>query len=84
MPITSHKYSIGVAAVEIAESGGNYEVHIHSASGTVYLGNASVTSSTGFKVDNGDKLVVTCPDGNGLYAIADSGTKDVYVLKVAL
>ena len=84
MPLSSAKFSVDGTAVELVESGGNYEATIHVASGTVYLGDATVTSTTGYKMDNGDKIQVTCPDGSGLYAISASGTQTVYVLKIAL
>ena len=60
------------------------EVHLHGASGTVYLGNASVTTTTGFRFDNGDKDTFTVPDGSALYAISASGTQDLYVLTAVL
>ena len=84
MPISNAKITVGVTPTELVESGGNYEAHIHSASGTVYLGDANVTTANGYKFDNGDKDIFTVPDGSALYATSAAGGQTVYVLKVAL
>lgn len=85
MSISSAKYAVDGTAVKLAEANGMpLEVHLHSASGSVYLGNASVTSLTGFKFDNGDKATFTVPDGSALYAVSASGTQDVYALIAVL
>ena len=85
MSITSAKLAVDGTAVKVAEANGMpLEVHLHSASGAVYLGNASVTSTTGYKFDNGDKDTFTVPDGSALYAISASGTQDLYVLTAIL
>jgi hypothetical protein len=47
----------------------------------VYLGDANVTTSNGYKLDNGDKMQVPVGDHEGLYAIASSGTHTIAVLK---
>ena len=49
-------------------------VYLHSSSGTLYLGNSAVTSSTGYKMDNGDKLTMQLSDNEALYAVTSSGT----------
>ena len=49
--------------------------------GAVYLGDANVTTSNGYKLDNGDKLQVPVGDHEGLYGIAASGTHTIAVLK---
>ena len=84
MPISSVVKLIDGVPIELCESGGHYEVHLHSASGAVYLGTSDVTTATGYKLDNGEKITVTCPDGDALYAISNGGSQTVYVLKVAL
>ena len=55
-------------------------LYLHSGSGTVYLGNSDVTTSTGYRMDNGDKLSMQLGDNEALYAIASSGTAVVYVM----
>jgi len=56
-------------------------VQLHNTGGgAVYLGNASVTTSNGYKLDNTDKLQIPVGDNEALYAIAASGTHTVAVL----
>jgi hypothetical protein len=47
----------------------------------MYLGAANVTTSNGYKLDNGDKLTVPVGDHEALYGITASGTQTVAVLK---
>jgi len=54
-------------------------VHLHSK-GASYIGNTGVTSSTGFLLDNDDKLVITVPQGCELNVVASTGSHDLYVL----
>lgn len=85
MSISSAQYSVDGTAVKLAESNGMpLEVHIHSASGAIYVGNSSVTTLTGYRMDNGDKAVFTVPDGSALYAISSSGTQTVFALVAIL
>jgi hypothetical protein len=58
----------------------NRIVYLHSTSGSTYLGNSSVASSTGLHLPNNDTLEVHLPFGESLYGIAGSGTTDVRVL----
>ncbi len=53
----------------------------HLGGGAVYLGDANVTTSNGYKLDNGDKLQVPVGDHEGLYGIAASDTHTIAVLK---
>lgn len=85
MSISSAQYSVDGTAVKLAEANGMpLEVHIHVASGAIYLGNAGVTTANGLRMDNGDKETYTVPDGSALYAIAASGTVTVYTLVAVL
>ena len=85
MSIAGSQYSVDGTAVKLAESNGMpLEVHIHCASGSIYLGNSAVTSATGYRMDNGDKDTFTVPDGSALYAISGAGTQTVYVLTAVL
>jgi len=54
-------------------------VSLHSK-GAIYIGSVGVTSSTGFLIDNGDKLSITVPAACSLYAITATGNADLYVL----
>ena len=56
-------------------------VQLHNlGGGAVYLGNASVTTANGYKMDNTDKLQIPVGDNEALYAITASGTNTVAVL----
>ena len=54
-------------------------VHLHSK-GSTYIGDSGVTTSDGFLLDNGDKLVITVPEGCTLSAVTTTGTHSLYVL----
>jgi|LakMenEpi02Jun12_1017388.scaffolds.fasta_scaffold00486_8 hypothetical protein len=54
-------------------------VSLHAASGACFIGNASVTSTTGFKLDNQDKVTLPLGAYEALYAVTASGTDTVYV-----
>ena len=85
MSISSAQYAVDGTALKLAESNGMpLEVHLHCASGSIYVGNSSVTTLTGFRMDNGDKAVFTVPDGSALYAISASGSQTVYALVAVL
>jgi hypothetical protein len=60
--------------------GSAQEVHIHSESGTVYVGGSDVTSSNGFKLDNNEKFTLTIHPGDELYAITSTGSTVVMTL----
>ena len=67
------------ASVVVASSPFDQTVAIHSGSGTVYLGDSTVTTSTGYRMDNGDKIVLPVGDHEALYAITSSGTAILYI-----
>lgn len=71
-----------IATVLVAATAFDQSVNLHnSGGGVVYLGDATVTTSTGYKLDNGDKLTIMVGDHEALYAITASGTNVVSVLK---
>jgi hypothetical protein len=57
------------------------EVHLHSSSGICFLGASDVTTSTGYKMDNGDKLTFQNHE-SAIYAITASGTNTMNVLVI--
>lgn len=85
MATTSAQFTLNTSTATVIVAGDLYaeEVHIHSGSGTLYLGNSDVTSSNGYRMDNGDKAVFRNHEG-ALYAIAGTGTPIVYVLSVSM
>lgn len=81
MSLTASQLSIDGTAVKIAEAEGMpLEVHIHIASGSLYVGTSNVSTTAGYKLDNGTRETFTVPDGSALYGIANGGTSTVYVL----
>ena len=82
MPISSSQTSVTTAATLLVSGDAVAEgVYLHSSSGTIYLGGSDVTSSNGYKMDNGDKLTIHNHE-SPIYAIAGSGTGTMQVLVV--
>jgi len=79
---SSAQISVGTTAtLLVAANIMDQTVQLHNlGGGAVYLGNASVTTSNGYKLDNADKLQIPVGDNEALYAIAASGTHTVAVL----
>jgi hypothetical protein len=65
-----------VDATNVAE-----QVVLHSSSGQCFIGNSDVTSSTGYRMDNGDKLTVDNHE-TGIWGITSSGTVTMMVLVI--
>jgi hypothetical protein len=80
---SSAQVTVGVTAtVLVAANIADQTAYLHnSGGGAVYLGDANVTTSNGYKMDNNDKLTVSVGDHEGLYAVTASGTNVVGVLK---
>ena len=78
----SAQISVGVTAtLLVAANIMDQTVQLHNlGGGAVYLGDASVTTSNGYKMDNTDKLQIPVGDNEALYAITASGTNTVAVL----
>lgn len=80
MTIKTSQFAVDGTAVKlVADDEFPEEVHIHIASGTLYLGGADVTSSNGYKLDANSRVVISNHE-NGIYGIAPSGTTTVYVM----
>jgi hypothetical protein len=74
-------FSVSTTASIIVPANIAYQaVYLHSASGTLYVGGADLTTANGYKLDNGDKLSLMVGDNEALYAITSSGTATLYVL----
>jgi hypothetical protein len=80
---SSAQVSVGTTATVLAAATDfDQTVWLHnSGGGVVYLGASNVTTSNGYKLDNGDKLTVTVGDSEALYAVTASGTQTVAVLR---
>ena len=80
MPSTN-QISVGTTATLIVTANrADQLVYLHSSNGTLYLGNSAVTASTGYKMDNGDKLTMQLSDNEALYAITSSGTSTLMAM----
>lgn len=72
MAISTAQHSIGTSATLIvSDTVAAESVHIHCAAGSCYIGDSTVTTSTGLKIDNGDKLQFDNHIG-AVYAIAQT------------
>jgi hypothetical protein len=82
MPISSSQTTVTTAATLLVAGDGAAEgVHFHSSSGTIYLGDSNVTSSTGYRMDNGDKLTIHNHE-SPIYGITSTGTALMSVLVI--
>ena len=85
MSIPSAHIDVDGTALKLAEANGMpLEVHLHIASGSIYLGTSAVTTTTGYRMDNGQIETFTVPDGSSLWAISNGGTASVYTLVAIL
>ena len=80
MPITAQKTVTNTPTLLVTANRADQLVYLHSSSGTIYLGNSDVTTSTGYRMDNGDKLSMQLSDNESLYGIVASGTATMMVL----
>lgn len=81
MPTSAQISVTTTATIIVAASNFDQTANIHNlGGGAMYLGGSNVTTSNGYKFDNGDKLTVTVGDHEALYAITASGTHTVAVL----
>ena len=80
MPITAQKTVTSTATLLVTANRADQLVYLHSSSGTIYLGNSDVTTSTGYRMDNGDKLSMQLSDNESLYGIVASGTATMNVM----
>ena len=82
MSISAAQYTITTTPTKIFIGDGASTIHIHTASGTLYLGGSDVTSSTGYIVDSGDKLVFETHESD-IWAVTSTGTTTVSVLVIS-
>jgi len=80
MTIKSSQVSVGITATKLIDDDQfPEEVHIHIASGTLYLGGSDVSTTNGYKLDANTRVVISNHE-NGIYGIAPSGTTTAYVM----
>jgi hypothetical protein len=80
MPITAQKTVTNTATLLVTANRADQLVYLHSSSGIIYIGNSDVTTSTGYRMDNGDKLSMQLSDTEALYGIVSSGTATMMVM----
>ena len=80
MPIYSAQVTVTTSpTLLVAGDAGAEQVNLH-AKHTTYIGGADVTTSTGYQMDNGDKLTLQNHE-SPIYAISESsGTIQVLVI----
>jgi len=82
MPIYSAQVTVTTSPTLLVAADAQAEqVNLHSSSGTIYLGDSNLTSSTGYQMDNGDKVVLQNHE-NAIYGICSSGTALMSVLVI--
>ena len=84
MGISTRQVTITTAATALVDATAEAEmIYLHSSSGTCFVGASDVTTSTGYKMDNGDKITIN-NKANGLWAITSSGTVTMQVMAIGL
>lgn len=82
---SSAQVSVTTTPVLLAKTNGSpMEIHLHCASGAVYLDSAGVTSSNGYRMDNGQVITITLTTNEELWAVASSGTSTLYTMTTIL
>ena len=62
----------------------NFEQHIYlhnNHSNKMYIGGSNVSASNGLHLDNGEMIEIRVPQDNELYAISESTTGDISILR---
>ena len=70
-------------AVKILDSQ-NFEQHIYvhnNHSNKMYLGGSDVSASNGLHLDNGELIEIRVPQDNEIYAISESTTGNISILR---
>lgn len=79
---TSAQVSVGTTAtLLVAANFMDQTVWLHNSGGALYVGDSTVTTANGFKLDTGDKMELPVGDNEGLYGIVTSGSNTVFILK---
>ena len=80
MPIST-QVTITTTASVIVSANSYRNVYLHNlGGGAIYIGGSNVSTSNGYKLDNGDKLSIIIGDVEALYGVAASGTHTLAVL----
>ena len=80
MPISTQVTITSTASV-IVSANSYRNIYLHNlGGGAIYIGGSNVTTSNGYKLDNGDKLSIIIGDVEALYGVTASGTHTLAVL----
>ena len=80
MPIST-QVTITTTASVIVSATSYRNIHLHNlGGGAIYIGGSDVTTSNGYKLDNGNSLSLIIGDVGALYGVAASGTHTLAVL----
>ena len=81
MPSSAQVTVNTTATVLVAATGFDQTAWLHnSGGGVVYIGASNVTTTNGYKLDNGDKMELPVGDHEALYGVTATGTNVVCVL----
>ncbi|MBU6346298.1 MAG: hypothetical protein KGR70_13500 [Cyanobacteria bacterium REEB494] len=82
MPISSTQVTVTTSPTLLVSGDGVAEgVYLHSSSGQCFIGGAEITTSNGYRMDNGDKLTINNHE-SPIYAVTSAGTVTMMVLVV--
>ena len=82
MTVTSQQLTITTTPQIIWAGDSANDIFLHVSQGTCFIGNATVTSTTGYQMDNGDKITIPCHE-TPLYACTSTGTGTLSILQVS-
>lgn len=80
MAVTAERVTVGGTAVALNPAGPGVRLHITNGAAAISLGDAGVTTTTGFDVAIDGELVVEVDPGDQLFAVS-AGSSDVQVLR---
>ena len=80
MPNTSQKTVTTSPTLLVTANRADQTVYLHSSSGIIYIGNSDVTTSTGYRMDSGDKLTLQLSDNESLYGVVVAATATMMVM----
>lgn len=80
MAVTSAQISVGTTPTLIHQGDSSCDVYLHST-GITFIGDSTVTTTTGYQMDNGDKLTINAHE-QSIYAVVANGTSTLNVLRI--
>ena len=87
MALTSSQVTVTTSPTLLIAAENNpvlVHLHLHDNTDNVYLGNSTVTTSTGLRLIKQDSFEINLAPGNSLYAIITTSTATVSVIKQVL